>query len=210
MSNVSRREERMIPFDLSGLTTPKRVDKNVEAFCRSLSKIQPQYIDVTPEPWCRQSCCEMNVDRFMQSTGGEKVVGYKLWYLEGKYIEAERHVVHRNEGSLRDLTFNSDGETRILFVPDADSTTGYEERALKVRRGFSLAGKRFAELANGTDHLIRRMSDEESWETMLTYEEWCTGKRMQTCCRASTANPSIERTCPGKPGHASHVKRWAS
>jgi hypothetical protein len=24
------------------------------------------------------------------------------------------------------------------------------------------------------------------------------------------SNPSIERTCPGKPGHASHLKRWAS
>jgi hypothetical protein len=24
------------------------------------------------------------------------------------------------------------------------------------------------------------------------------------------ANPSIERTCPGKPGHAAHVERWAS
>jgi len=23
-------------------------------------------------------------------------------------------------------------------------------------------------------------------------------------------NPSIERTRPGKPGHASHLKRWAS
>jgi hypothetical protein len=23
-------------------------------------------------------------------------------------------------------------------------------------------------------------------------------------------NPSIERTCPGKPGHASHLKRWAA
>lgn len=23
-----------------------------------------------------------------------------------------------------------------------------------------------------------------------------------------TPNPSIERTCPGKPGHASHVKRY--
>lgn len=26
---------------------------------------------------------------------------------------------------------------------------------------------------------------------------------------ASAANPSIERTCPGKPGHASHLKRYA-
>ena len=24
---------------------------------------------------------------------------------------------------------------------------------------------------------------------------------------AARPNPSIERTCPGKPGHASHVKR---
>ena len=23
-------------------------------------------------------------------------------------------------------------------------------------------------------------------------------------------NPSIERTCPGKPGHAAHVERWAA
>ncbi|MDM5065599.1 hypothetical protein OB934_22870 [Aeromonas salmonicida] len=26
----------------------------------------------------------------------------------------------------------------------------------------------------------------------------------------SAPNPSIERTCPGKPGHAAHVERWAS
>jgi hypothetical protein len=24
---------------------------------------------------------------------------------------------------------------------------------------------------------------------------------------SATPNPSIERTCPGKPGHASHLKR---
>jgi hypothetical protein len=24
---------------------------------------------------------------------------------------------------------------------------------------------------------------------------------------AQVANPSIERTCPGKPGHAAHVER---
>ena len=29
-------------------------------------------------------------------------------------------------------------------------------------------------------------------------------------CHRAMPNPSIERTCPGKPGHASHVKRWAS
>jgi hypothetical protein len=30
------------------------------------------------------------------------------------------------------------------------------------------------------------------------------------CSVQQPPNPSIERTCPGKPGHASHLKRWAS
>ena len=32
----------------------------------------------------------------------------------------------------------------------------------------------------------------------------------KSACRSARPNPSIERTRPGKPGRASHVKRWAS
>jgi hypothetical protein len=168
----------MLPFDLSILTTPERTDRNVLRFCSGRSEEPPVFVEVRPEPWCRQSCCEMNVEKLIESIGGEKVVGYKIWYVKDKYIEAERHVIHKSGETLRDPTFNTDGEQNILFVPDHDQSCGYEGRALKVRQGFSLAGKRFASQANATDHLIQRMSDEESWNTMLSYEAWQTGSRM--------------------------------
>ena len=31
-----------------------------------------------------------------------------------------------------------------------------------------------------------------------------------TAAVASTPNPSINRTCPGRPGHAGYLKRWAA
>jgi len=120
----------------------------------------------------------MNVEKLIDIIGGEKFVGYKVWYVKDKYIEAERHVIHKSAESLRDPTFNTDGEQTILFIPDHDQSCGYEGRALKVRQGLSLAGKRFAAQANATDHLIQRMSDEESWNTMLSYEAWHAGSRM--------------------------------
>ena len=30
----------------------------------------------------------------------------------------------------------------------------------------------------------------------------------QSGCNTAGPDPSIERTCPGKPGQASHLKRW--
>jgi hypothetical protein len=62
----------------------------------------------------------MNVDKLIEGRGGEKVLGYKIWYLPKSYIEAERHVVHKLGDVFRDPTFNADGEDRILFVADDD------------------------------------------------------------------------------------------
>ncbi len=57
----------------------------------------------------------MNVDKLIEGLGGEKVLGYKIWYLPKSYIEAERHVVHKLGDVFRDPTFNADGEDRILL-----------------------------------------------------------------------------------------------
>lgn len=168
----------IVQLDLSTLTTPNKIDKNVKSFCKALSQEPPIFVEVSPELWCRQSCCEMNVERLIAESGGEKIVGYKIWYVKDKYIEAERHVIYKNGDLLRDPTFNTDGEPSILFVPDTDQNLGYEGRPLKIRRGISINGKRFAEQANLTDGFIQRMSDEESWNTMPSYEEWQEGTRM--------------------------------
>ncbi|MEL4410626.1 hypothetical protein [Shewanella algae] len=164
-------------LDPGNLTTPEQIDQNVASFCRSLSSGVPIYIDVKPELWCKQSNCEMNVDKFIEQHGGEKVIGYKIWYTKRKYIEAERHVVYRKDGEYIDLTFNTDGENKILFVPDAKELT-YDEKPLKVRRGLTQKSRLIAKELDERDTHVQQMSQEDSWNMMPSYEEWLKGKRM--------------------------------
>lgn len=164
-------------MQLDGLTTPQKIDQKVAAFCRRLSNQTPRYLKVEPELWSRQSTCEMNVERLIEQVGGSKLNGYKIWYLKGKYIEAERHVVHDLDGVLRDVTFNSDGEAVVLFVTDSPQVP-YEARPMKVREGFTQRARLFCQLANTRDRQAVRMSNEQSWNRMLTYERWLAGERM--------------------------------
>ena len=166
-------------MELDGLTTPSQIDTKVQKFCKSISKGAPMFVDVTPELWCRQSCCEMNVDKLIEGLGGEKVFGYKIWYLPKSYIEAERHVVHKLGDAFRDPTFNTDGEDRVLFVADDDQGIGYMGRPMKIRLGFTNKARRFAEMANARESSgrIQRLDSEQSWQRMITYEDWLKGKR---------------------------------
>lgn len=166
-------------MELNGLTTPVQIDTKVRDFCKSISRVMPIFIDVTPEPWCRQSCCEMNVEKLIEDIGGEKIFGYKIWYLQKSYIEAERHVVHKIDGVFRDPTFNTDGEDRILFVADDDQEIGYWGRPMKIRRGFTNQARRFVETSNAFEASgrIQQMDNEQSWQRMITYADWLSGKR---------------------------------
>lgn len=164
-------------FDTSNLTTPAKIDKNVAAFCRSLSKEAPIFVKVLPQLWSRQSCCEMNVEKRIEECGGEKRIGYKVWYLSSKYIEAERHVIHENNNILSDPTFNVDGEMEILFVPDSIPLPDFESRESKLCRGFSLRGKRFAEQLRLQVNNTHRLTKEASWHKMITYKQWLAGER---------------------------------
>ncbi|MCW0464635.1 hypothetical protein NB705_001708 [Xanthomonas sacchari] len=165
-------------LDGSSLTTPEVIDQKVASFCRKLSGTTPIFVEVRPESWCRQSCCEMNVEKLIKQQGGDKVIGYKIWYKKNKYIEAERHVIYKHGDALRDLTFNSDGETKILFVPDTDTSKDYESRPMKIREGFSQRARLLVKQLDDRDRRAVRMSNEESWERMLTYEAWQAGERM--------------------------------
>ncbi|MEC3890232.1 hypothetical protein [Xanthomonas campestris] len=163
---------------IKNLTTPKKIDLNVTIFCKSLNKKAPVYLEVTPELWCRQQCCILNAKKFVTENGGSLVNGYKIWYQRGKYIEGERHTVVRTEdGQFRDITFNADGETLILFSADDDESMDYDDRPLKLRRGFTNAALKLVAQLNLQDKLIKQGTDEESWANMITYEEWLKGKR---------------------------------
>lgn len=165
-------------LDGASLTTPEAIDHKVASFCRRLSSAAPIFVEVAPESWCRQCCCEMNVEKLIEQQGGNKVVGYKIWYKKNKYIEAERHVIYESGGEYRDLTFNADGETGILFVPDSDASKNYESRPMKIREGFSQRARMLAKQLDERDKCAVHMSNKESWERMLTFEKWQAGERM--------------------------------
>ncbi|HYX29845.1 MAG TPA: hypothetical protein VE863_14995, partial [Pyrinomonadaceae bacterium] len=105
-------------FDPKKLTAPTEINDDIRSFCRSISDLETFFLDVEPEPWSRQSCCNLNVNEYIRSHGGKMICGYKIWYHKPIYIEAERHAVWEKDGTYKDISFNADGENRILFLPD--------------------------------------------------------------------------------------------
>lgn len=161
----------------SGITTPVSINDQVQQFARSLSTASPIFLDCKPEAWSRQSCCETNVVRYIEDRGGRMLCGYRLWYNDPLYIEGERHAVWTDGDEIRDVSFVDTGETRILFVPDEKA---FDEAPLKVRFAFSEADKPVLARWEAVMRVvpIQRMSPEDSWNSMPTYEQWQAGRRM--------------------------------
>lgn len=170
-------------IDPQKLTTPPEITQAIQAFCTKLNPdISPFFIEISPEPWCRQSCCDMNVNEYIKANGGEIICGYKIWYNdEPIYLEAERHAIWSDGKNNRDLTFNSDGEEKILFIPDVQGKTkNLEDNEPRIRwaphNKIRAIIRAFETIESQMP--IERMSNEESWKTMPTFEEWQKGKRM--------------------------------
>lgn len=168
-------------FDPTKLTTPKGINDDIRKFCRKISKNEPIFIAVTPEPWSRQSCCDSNVAEYIKHHGGKVVCGYKLWGHAPVYLEGERHAVWFKDGEFRDISFNADGETLILFVPDEEEKQKeLESNDLRKRWGKDSVTKQLIKIVEqGERRMLKRtLSKEESWQKMLTYEQWLSGERM--------------------------------
>ena len=168
-------------FDPSRLTTPREINKDILDFCASISDFAPFFVESQPEPWSRQACCERNVHEYIRLHGGEIVCGYRIWYNEPSYIEAERHAVWCHGEEIRDLTFGADGEARFLFVPDIPSRQSrLDDNALRIRWSKDYLTKKLVAIQEEFERhmVVQRMSEEESWSTMPSYEEWLAGKRM--------------------------------
>lgn len=176
---VQRELERL--FDASRLTTPREINKDLLDYCETISDVPPFFVESKPEPWSRQACCERNVHEYIKLHGGEIVCGYRIWYHEPNYIEAERHAIWRIGEEVRDVTFGADGEARFLFVPDTPSRQSrLDDNALRLRWAKDYQTKRLVKIQEDSERVLAapRMSDEESWSTMPSYEEWLSGKRM--------------------------------
>jgi len=157
------------------LTTPALIDANVITFARMLSDKDPMVLNCEPEPWSKQGCCDMNVEKYTEQYGGKMLSGYRLWYNASDYIEGERHAVWTDGTTVRDVSFCDSGEKSIVFVPD---DRGFEDAPGKVRHTFlksrQAALAKFHEIEQS---MIAHMSREEAWNTMPSYEQWQDGIR---------------------------------
>jgi len=125
------------------LTTPKSINDDISEFCKKINDSKkPFFIKIEPEDWCRQSCCDLNVKEYIKINSGNMVCGYKIWYSSPNYIEGERHAVWYKDGVYKDITFNSEGEKEILFIPDKEeNSTSLDANKNKVRWGKNAIAK---------------------------------------------------------------------
>jgi hypothetical protein len=160
------------------MTTPTKINAQVKQFAQQLSDQPPIFLDCQPEPWSRQSCCDLNVIKFMETHGGQMLCGYRIWYNEPRYIEGERHAVWTDGKTIRDVSFADSGEETIVFVPDK---LAFDDVPGKVRFAFEENDQRaLVDYENFMKCLpTTRMPNEQSWVTFLTHEDWLAGKRMQ-------------------------------
>lgn len=115
-------------------TTPNEITDEVAAFCRSISKHEPVFLDIQPWQAAKQQECFTNVKAKVEVDGGERVFGWVIWYHPGVFIEAENHAVWRNDNDeLVDITSPPSGEARVLFLRD-DTAKPYETTGLNSRR----------------------------------------------------------------------------
>lgn len=183
---------REIHLLIRNLRTPDSVTENVRAFCKKLSDGKPIYLHCEPEAWSRQSCCDTNVEEYAKLHGGESMFGYRIWFSNPRYIEAESHAVWTDGNVIRDVSFSDTGEKRTLFVPVHSTFAGdFDDVPKKVRHAFDKKGARLVAIFNRIEMSVssRQMSREEAWNTMLTYQQWLDGKRMNNIIPTFSSSP---------------------
>lgn len=172
--------EELLASMLNPPTTPRHIDPAVKSFCKSINpKIDPFILATTPEDWSRADCCHLNVQHYIRLNGETMVCGYRIWYLEKCYIEAERHAVWRSDyGSYRDVSFNVDGETSIVFVPDIPANqNGLGENELTVVHFVDSRLEQFRPMLEQRARNTVTMPDDMAWQTCQTYADY---KKAQT------------------------------
>jgi hypothetical protein len=169
LAGVSKRLDPLI----DALTTPTFIDEKVVQFASQLSDQSPQMLTCEPELWSRESCCDLNVQKYIKEHGGKMLCGYRIWYTAPRYIEGERHAVWTDGEKIRDVSFSASGETQTVFVPD---DLGFDAAPGKVRHVFEEEDKAalvaHEKLADAMARLMPKPSASQSWNQARTYESW--------------------------------------
>jgi hypothetical protein len=79
----------------------------------------PVWVPVRPAKGAIPHECFFNVPEYVKRHGGEVQYGWTVWQCANLFIEGEFHSVWKSpNGELVDPTPKTDGENRILFIPD--------------------------------------------------------------------------------------------
>lgn len=104
--------------------TPKEIDKSVIDFCKSITrKSIPEYVELRPEPWCRENECYDNVENKVKSFGGKRQLGWRIQVIPDPLpkfmIEAVHHAIWiSDKGEKIDITPQPASARKIVFVAD--------------------------------------------------------------------------------------------
>lgn len=158
-------------------TTPVELFEDLLRFCREIAPgSTPLFLEVEPPDWSRAGFCDLNVERMISLGGGRAVRGYKIWTLDKLMAEAEPHAVWEGpDGVLHDITYNVDGETRILFVPCERLTTVSVPIGEVSKEAFDPV---YRGLMRKTSEFVRQRvrvefrNSWEDWEQSPSYRDW--------------------------------------
>ncbi len=181
-------------------TTPMEITTQIRNYCMEISDSAPVYVIVSPAPGMTPQNCFQNVSSLVEQVGGKQVNGWAIWQFANVYIYLEAHSVWQNDvGTLIDPTPHTDGEERILFLPD--NKIVYEGRKIPGKRmpltDSPLAKEYVALLTEMEDYIIhgfngKKISPEDPSYPRLSYAY----KRSKELCAIFRANVNRNDPCP--------------
>lgn len=135
---------------------PTQMDSDLDRLCTSLVPGgTPILVPIRPWNKALPAECYMNVDNYIKSHGGQRVLGWRLMRWANIIVECEAHAVWKSDsGEFLDITPYS--QNASLFLPDSTLCCD----------GHRIANRRLP-LTNSP--LIARLM--EFWTTLDTYTE---------------------------------------
>ena len=106
------------PIVFRKVRTPPKINDPILGFCKALSPLAPEYVNLKRVPGALEDECFPNVSGYVKTHGGSIQYGWTVWEKQYLYLEAEFHACVRDGDRLFDVTPKRDGEQTVLFLPD--------------------------------------------------------------------------------------------
>ena len=142
--------------------TPKSITPQIDEFCKSISSLDPQFIDVSPTPQSRINDCFNNVKYYVEKVGGKQISGWAIWQRANILLHAEAHSIWESpKGEMIDITPHQGNDEKIFFL--IDTSIQYQGNPIpsiyKPLTNSPLA-KEFIELLNTKNHIMAKTPED--------------------------------------------------